>query len=127
MMVTGSHHQQVYWYPTGDTRILGQLPIVFLIEEKRWVPRKSTFLRAPTVPSDSETGRWNTECNQCHATHGKPRFVDSTNMDTYAAEFGIACESCHGPGESHVRNNHNPVARYHKHLTSASTNAISRG
>jgi|GEM_PF-6537104 len=74
VMTTGSHHQQVYWYSTGDTRVLGQLPIVYLIDEQRWVPRESAFLRPPQETSTSETGRWNTACNQCHATHSRPGF-----------------------------------------------------
>src|ERR1700681_1615138 len=26
VLVTGSHHQQIYWYPTGNGRTLGHLP-----------------------------------------------------------------------------------------------------
>ena len=26
VMITGSHHQQIYWYATGRNRLLGQLP-----------------------------------------------------------------------------------------------------
>ena len=32
------------------------------------------------------------------------------------AEFGIACESCHGPAEAHVEANRNPLRRYASHL-----------
>ena len=116
VMTTGSHHQQVYWYSTGETRVLGQLPIVFLIPEQRWVPRESAFLRPPQETSSSETGRWNTGCNQCHATNSRPGFFDEHTMDTQVAELGIACEACHGPAEQHVRNNHNPLHRYQQHL-----------
>ncbi|HAY82059.1 MAG TPA: C cytochrome precursor [Planctomycetaceae bacterium] len=116
VMTTGSHHQQVYWYSTGDTRVLGQLPIVYLIDEQRWVPRESAFLRPPQETSTSETGRWNTACNQCHATHSRPGFFDEHTMDTQVAELGIACEACHGPAEQHVQANHNPLFRYQQHL-----------
>jgi hypothetical protein len=37
--------------------------------------------------------------------------------DTHVAEFGIACEACHGPGEAHVRANRNPLRRYQLHVT----------
>ena len=43
VMVTGSHNQQIYWYATGRSRLLGQLPGAYLIDEQRWIPR-----RAPT-------------------------------------------------------------------------------
>src|SRR5437016_5147309 len=39
VMLTGSHQQQVFWYPTGRGRVLGQLPAMFLIPEQRWIPR----------------------------------------------------------------------------------------
>ena len=37
-------------------------------------------------------------------------------IDTTVAEFGIACESCHGPGQAHVEANRNPLRRYGLHL-----------
>jgi hypothetical protein len=37
--------------------------------------------------------------------------------DTRATEFGVACESCHGPSEEHARANRNPLRRYAAHLT----------
>ena len=40
VMITGSHHQQVYWYSTGNHRLLGQLPSAYIIADKRWVPRR---------------------------------------------------------------------------------------
>ena len=45
-------------------------------------------------------------------------------MDTTAAEFGIACEACHGPADEHVRSNANPRRRYALHLTRASDASI---
>ncbi|MBI1904109.1 MAG: CDP-alcohol phosphatidyltransferase family protein, partial [Planctomycetia bacterium] len=39
------------------------------------------------------------------------------NVETTAAEFGIACEGCHGPGADHVAANWNPLRRYSLHLT----------
>jgi len=46
-LCTGSHHMQVYWYPSGNSRILGQFPFVYLKEARRWVPRNAAFLRPP--------------------------------------------------------------------------------
>ena len=123
VMITGSHHQQVYWYPTGRDRLLGQLPAMYLIREQRWISRPSAFLRPPEH-AQSETGRWNASCVNCHATYGKGE-LDATvdrppsewRASTTVAEFGIACEACHGPGETHQAVNTDPIRRYSLHLT----------
>ena len=124
VMITGSHHQQVYWYHTGNSRVLGQLPAMYLIAERRWIPRTAAFLAPPLLTrSGSESGRWNSACINCHATHGKrqidPLFGSQAILkaDTTAAEFGIACEACHGPGEEHANLNRSPWRRYWLHLT----------
>ena len=46
-MITGSHHQQIYWYATGQQRLLGQLPGAYLIREQRWIPRRMAVLHPP--------------------------------------------------------------------------------
>ena len=68
VMTTGSHHMQVYWYPTGVARTIAQLPIVYLKETEQWIPRNAAFLRPPQEVS-SELGRWNEGCSDCHAPH----------------------------------------------------------
>jgi hypothetical protein len=104
VMMTGSHHMHVFWYATANKRTPGQLPIVYLKDERRWIPRRSAFLRPPEFPKGSEFGRWNQTCCKCHSTHPRQRFEpDTETWDTHVAEFGIACEACHGPGEEHVR------------------------
>ena len=125
-LITGSHHMQVYWYVTGDRRKMGQIPFIYLIPDQRWIPSNATFL-APPSPEIRVAlpGAWNMACIKCHTTQGKPRSPDwsrSGNLspdltfDTQVAEFGIACEACHGPGEAHVRLNRNPLRRYRFHL-----------
>ena len=110
VMTTGSHHMQVYWYPIGKQRSLGQVPVVYLKSEKKWIPRNAAFLMPPDMGSGPETSRWNATCLWCHTTRGRTRPVGGFNqplqlvgMDSQAAEFGIACEACHGPGDRHVR------------------------
>jgi hypothetical protein len=128
VMITGSHHQQVYWYSTGHGRLLGQLPAAYLIAERRWIPRRAAVLHPPADPIFSETGHWNSTCIACHATHGKPEFdspfgsrpVQTQTIQTTAGEFGIACEACHGPAEQHLRSNRSPLRRYWLHLTGVS-------
>ena len=118
-LVTGSHHMQVYWYETGKSRMLGQLPFVFMKDTQRWIPRRHAFLRPPDQPGANEGGRWNTSCIACHTTHGRPRADAQGGLDTRVAELGIACEACHGPAYQHVRDNASPLARYQAHLSSA--------
>ena len=116
-LVTGSHHMQVYWYETGESRKLGQLPFAYLKDEQRWIPRRAAFLRPPHEARPDEGGRWNTSCIACHTTHGRPRMDPTGGLDTRVAELGIACEACHGPAYQHVRDNASPVSRYRAHLT----------
>jgi hypothetical protein len=123
-LVTGSHHMQVYWYPTGKSRVLGQLPFVYLIPQQKWIPRQAAFLRPPPESLTQETGRWNTECIKCHTTHGRPRFETRQKMDTQVAEFGIACEACHGEAQDHVLANRNPRRRYELHTSQRSDPTI---
>jgi nitrate/TMAO reductase-like tetraheme cytochrome c subunit len=125
VMITGSHHQQVYWYATGQNRLLGQLPAIYLIAERRWIPRRSAVMHPPDEPVFSETGHWNGICIACHATNGKPELdtpfgsqpVDTQVVETTATQFGIACEACHGPSGGHARSNRNPLRRYALHIT----------
>src|SRR5688572_2959397 len=125
VMITGSHHQQVYWYATGRNRLLGQLPAIYLIAEKRWIPRRSAVLHPPTEMVFSETGHWNSTCIACHTTNGKPEFdtpfgsqpLHTQVVDTTVTEFGIACEACHGPSTNHAEANRSPIRRYASHLT----------
>lgn len=116
-LVTGSHHMQVYWYETAVTRWLGQVPFVYLEQDRRWIPRRAAFVRPPG-PHGTDLGRWNASCVNCHTTHGQPRIADAS-ADTRVGEFGIACEACHGPAEAHVRANAFPWRRYGEHFTDA--------
>ena len=116
VLVSGSHHQQLYWFETGRDRSIARLPFFYRVPEQRWVRIHSAFLAQSTTES-TDPGQWNRVCIRCHATHSVPRWGDFVNMDTEVAEFGIACESCHGPGEEHVRRNRNPVTRYASHFS----------
>jgi hypothetical protein len=127
VLVTGSHQQQVYWYGTGTSRVVGQLPSMYLLGERLWIPRSAAFLRPPSDGQPSETGRWNGVCVNCHATRGQWRLspfggdisLAAREADTLVAEFGIACEACHGPGSTHVRRNESPLRRYLLHWSGA--------
>ena len=125
VMITGSHHQNIYWYATGHDRALNILPGVFLLNDERWVPRSSVVLSPPSQGVATLDGHWNAICIDCHTTHGKTQFdtpfrsepISSQSVDTTVAEFGISCESCHGPAEVHVATNRSPWRRYAMHLS----------
>lgn len=114
VLTTGSHHYQAYWISGRDGNMLRQLPFVYLLKERRWIPREDAFLFPP------EAGRqfavWNSVCIQCHSVAGQPMHDRTSNaLLSRVAEFGIACEACHGPGGDHVRRHRNPLERYQSH------------
>ena len=125
VMITGSHYQNIYWYTTGHERALNVLPAVFLLEDQRWAPRSAVVLSPPHQGVATLDGHWNAVCIACHTTHGKPQFetpfrsepIASQAVATTVSEFGIACESCHGPAGAHVQANQSPWRRYTLHLS----------
>jgi len=123
LLVTGSHHQQVFWVGDGHGNELRLLPVSYLIDSHRYVARRDAFLQPPAAPQHAI--RWNSNCIQCHATRGEPRLDDATNrFDSSAVELGIACEACHGPGGAHVAKQHSPLTRFANHLTPAPDRSI---
>ncbi|HEV8244151.1 MAG TPA: multiheme c-type cytochrome, partial [Polyangiaceae bacterium] len=111
LMTTGSHHYQVYWVGGRRGNELRLLPAVYLLAERRWVPRKDAFLQPSGA--HAQTVRWNSNCVQCHSVAGRPQHDEASDQfATEAVELGIACESCHGPGQAHVQKQHNPAQRY---------------
>jgi predicted CXXCH cytochrome family protein len=118
VLMTGSHHYQLYWLPSCAGNWLESFPFVYLREDRRWVPRAAVFLEPPEEGLRPETPRiWNATCIDCHSTHGQPRIAaDGRSMDTKVAEMGISCEACHGPGAAHAALHRDPLRRYAAHL-----------
>lgn len=108
VLVTGSHHYLAFWAANGHGEELRQLPFVWLVDEKTWVPRHEAFLAPPgSLP---HLARWNGSCIQCHSVAGRPG-EHSGKYDTSVAELGISCEGCHGPGEAHTAAMRSPLTR----------------
>ncbi|MGE0394918.1 MAG: hypothetical protein AB7P67_15230, partial [Vicinamibacterales bacterium] len=109
-LITGSHHQQVFWYETGKTRVLGRFPLTYLIGERRWIPRSAAFLQPAAPVYLPGAGQWNQVCISCHTTRGQARVPsmyrrmtpETMSADSRVSEFGIACEACHGPAGPHA-------------------------
>ncbi|MEZ4449215.1 MAG: cytochrome c3 family protein [Nannocystaceae bacterium] len=113
VMITGSHHYQVYWVPRSldeGARDVLNLRIVYLLDEARWIPRSASFLEPPEIRQGQVS--WRMTCIKCHATRGRP----GPELDTDVVEFGIGCEACHGPAEAHVARHQDPLRRYAAHL-----------
>lgn len=117
-LTTGSHHYQAYWYDVGQGRRIKLVPVIYLIDQQKWIPREAAFLTPPSTTPATLRSEWNANCIKCHTTHGRPRVANlsgrnwSAHLDTYVAEFGISCEACHGPAEEHVSVNQSPWRRY---------------
>src|SRR5262245_53332474 len=115
--LVGSHWMQecLHREPNGRYQ---RMPVLYHIAEKRWVHTNGAFL-APD--SDDFWARcrevtWNETCLFCHnTTPSKKPIRDGRNSligyTSEVAELGISCEACHGPGDEHVRRNHNPARR----------------
>ena len=108
VLCTGSHHMQAYWTSAERGSALKLFQFVWLISEQKWIPRRSSFLTPPTEETSTEAGRWKGSCILCHTTHGSYHIGPPERGQSTFSEFGIACEACHGPGESHVRLHQNP-------------------
>jgi hypothetical protein len=118
VQTTGSHHMQIYWFASGAGRMLDSLPLVWLREQQRWIPRRAAFVTPPSeAPAPGSI--WNYTCIGCHSTHPRPRVAleGEAHADSHVTEFGIACEACHGGGERHLGANSFPLRRYALHLT----------
>lgn len=123
VMTTGSHHFQGYWLPGKAGWELHQLPFVFDLEDQRWIPVEDVFLRPPSQSRRFAT--WNTSCIQCHAVAGQPHVDFRTeNLWSTVAEFGIACESCHGPGQQHVAKHANAPVSLRSRISKSADSTI---
>jgi hypothetical protein len=119
VMTTGSHIRQAYWMAAPNDSQLMILPFMYLVAERRWIPRPSAYIRQLSLHDSPELtmfklekGRWSIVCIRCHTTHGQSSPVDDAGVPLgvpRVAEFGISCEACHGPGAAHVRANGDPT------------------
>jgi predicted CXXCH cytochrome family protein len=54
---------------------------------------------------------WNARCAECHQTNFKKNYSPkTTGYKSEWSELTIGCETCHGPGEAHVKWAKDPVA-----------------
>ncbi len=85
--VVGSRWRQLYLAADADNKSnLSVLPAQWNMATQEWVAYK---------PTEANPGEWLQTCAACHVT--------GMDIDTWTfEEFGVGCESCHGPGEAHA-------------------------
>jgi predicted CXXCH cytochrome family protein len=115
VMTTGSHKQQTYWVASAARGVLYNLPFMYLVDDKRIVPREDVFLRPPEAGRGHDV--WNNNCIECHSVAGEMNFDQHGHATSEVAELGISCEACHGPGHDHVGANRDPLRRFTFHRT----------
>jgi hypothetical protein len=93
----------VFWVEGPTPNALDYVGVVWVIADRRWRSIMEIFVLPPE--SKEHLRHWNDDCIHCHSTDGVPRPVARDGVwarETSVADFGIACESCHGPGAAHV-------------------------
>jgi len=90
---------------------LQTLPVAYDVRRKEWFDTAASGIRHFPGRTDDGPVHWkewpytfNTACYNCHVSQLKTNYDLKT--DTYTttwAEPGINCETCHGPGEEHIR------------------------
>jgi predicted CXXCH cytochrome family protein len=115
-LMTGSHHMQAYWLPGEHGNEQIEFPFTYLLDDRRWVPRRDVFLVGTEY--SKAPSQWNRICIECHVTAGQPRVDISSDVpNSRAVELGIACEACHGPASAHVAANRSPWRRLGLHTS----------
>ncbi len=104
--------KNVYYFLTPAQRgRLQTLPVAYDVGKKEWFDTAASGVRHFPGMSAGETVHWtdslytfNTSCFGCHVSQLSTNYDLQT--DTYRTEWaepGINCETCHGPGEEHVK------------------------
>lgn len=104
--------KNVYYFLTPHEKgRLQTLPVAYDINKKQWFDTAASGVRHFPGMDRDEPVHWtdplytfNTSCHSCHVSQLSPNYDLKT--DTYQttwAEPGINCETCHGPGDQHVK------------------------
>jgi predicted CXXCH cytochrome family protein len=121
VLMVGSRRYQQYFeqQQRGDSIAFVRLPILWHIEQQRWMHLNTVFLGPDEADWNAHAATWNENCIFCHNTAPEPRARANAaranglpQFDSEVAELGISCESCHGPGAEHARSQQDPLVRY---------------
>ncbi len=120
-LLVGSRRYQQYFekQQRGDSVAYVRLPILWHIEQQRWLHINTVFLGPDDAEWNAHAAVWNENCIFCHNTGPEPqarpmrgRRGEVAQFDSEVAELGISCESCHGPGAEHASGQQSPLRRY---------------
>jgi len=96
----GDRRIQHYLTTLPDGRII-VIPATWDIVGKKWVHELDT--ENPEEASGDPVQIWNKSCYGCHVSREQKNFnLDELFYHTTWQNFGINCESCHGPGSEHI-------------------------
>ena len=100
--------KNVYYFLTPLERgRLQVLPVAYDVPKKQWINATASMVRH--VADEAVEWRdplltFNTSCHGCHVSQLSTNYDPKTDSyHTTWAEPGINCETCHGPGDEHVR------------------------
>jgi tetratricopeptide (TPR) repeat protein len=83
------------------------LPVAYDVHQKKWFDTVASGVRhAGERPLDWRDASYtfNTTCRGCHVSQFSMNYnLEKNEYHTNWAEPGINCETCHGPGEAHIR------------------------
>ncbi len=100
--------KNIYYFLTPLERgRLQTLPLAYDVHLKKWFDAAKSGLRhAGAEPVDwrDSTFTFNTSCHGCHVSQYYQNYdLRTDSYHTTWREPGINCETCHGPGEEHIR------------------------
>lgn len=105
----GVYPLQQYLVPFGDGRIQA-LSLAWDSRPASEGGQRWFHLYPETVISHQDelhwTGRqqnWNYQCADCHSTNFVKGYdIETDRFESRFSEINVACEACHGPGQSHI-------------------------
>jgi hypothetical protein len=118
-LTVGSHRVQQYVARIdrgGGPLERWRLPVAWHVGEARWIHLNGAFLAPDGAHGSREDftrhlARWNDNCLFCHNTEPAPGLAQGGTFASTVAEYGIACEACHGPASAHVERQRDPLRR----------------
>jgi predicted CXXCH cytochrome family protein len=96
----GNRRIQQYLTTLDDGRII-VIPATWDNVRRKWVDDRD--VDNPEEDSGAQVQLWNKTCYSCHVSQEQKNFdLQSLRYHTTWQNFGINCETCHGPGSEHM-------------------------